>query len=116
MVKGDEYLQERRLLFIDLRLKTPNKKAKKLSDDEAADLREEHLAYCARLKKQGKLWGAGPFRDGTGGMIIYSVDSIEEAMALANKDPSILRGTQKPVIKPWSVGIYSTKWPLTGKG
>ena len=50
---------EPRKLFVDLRIKVLGAKA--------VDNPEEHLAYVARLKKQGKLLMSGPLKMAAGG-------------------------------------------------
>ncbi|MES0491026.1 MAG: YciI family protein [Leptospirales bacterium] len=54
--------------------------------------REAHLANLKILKKEGKLFLAGPFTDTTGSLIIIDVDSLEEAENFIQNDPYVMHG------------------------
>ena len=56
-----------------------------------------HFANIKKLTKEGKLTVAGPFfgQEGEGalaGLFIFKVDSIEEAIRLAEQDPGVQAG------------------------
>ena len=54
-----------------------------------------HFANMERLSKEGKLVLAGPFEedaDGWRGLIVFAVESIEEAKRLTATDPVIVQG------------------------
>ncbi len=58
---------------------------------------EGHFANIKKLTKEGKLAVAGPFfgQEGEGalaGLFIFKVDSIEEAIRLAEQDPGVQAG------------------------
>ena len=58
---------------------------------------EGHFANIKKLTKEGKLAVAGPFfgQEGEGalaGLFIFKVDSIEEAISLAEQDPGVQAG------------------------
>lgn len=58
---------------------------------------EGHFANIKKLTKEGKLTVAGPFfgQEGEGalaGLFIFKVDSIEEAIRLAEQDPGVKSG------------------------
>ena len=59
-----------------------------------------------RLKEAGKLLLAGPLVDGSMGLLVFTTDSLEEALALSKDDPTVVRGVQTPNIKQWRVNIY----------
>ncbi|KAB3526746.1 YciI family protein [Alkaliphilus serpentinus] len=65
-------------------------------------IREEHLQYLKDLIAEEKIYGKGPFTDGSGGMIIFKVDSFEEAEALMKKDPVIVENTRSFRMKEWN--------------
>lgn len=54
--------------------------------------REEHLATLRKLQEAGKLYMAGPFTDGSGSLVIFDVENIEEARSIADKDPYVVLG------------------------
>lgn len=55
--------------------------------DQIAEVRPAHRQYLSSLKEQGKLWASGPFVDDSGALIIYEVDSEEEARTIIGGDP-----------------------------
>ena len=66
-------------------------------DDETLDrLQAEHLAYLGRLRDEGRIVTNGPVLDppdaSLRGLVFYSVESLEEARALAERDPSVVAG------------------------
>jgi uncharacterized protein YciI len=68
-----------------------------------AKIQKAHLAHMDSIAKLGKLCIAGPFLDDwdTRGIVIYSVDSLEEAKGLAEADPAVKAGRLAVEIHPW---------------
>jgi len=64
-----------------------------------------HMEYLERLDEQGKIFGRGPFADGSGGMVVYIADSMEEAEKLAKKDPHVLERVRRLELKEWKIWI-----------
>jgi len=62
-----------------------------------------HIEYLDKLDQQGKIFGRGPFSDGSGGMIIYIADTLEEARYMAENDPHVLEGVRRLELKEWEV-------------
>jgi uncharacterized protein YciI len=56
--------------------------------------RPKHLAYLEDLEKRSKIFLKARFVDGSGGMIIYKADSLEEAEVLAMNDPFVIEGAR----------------------
>lgn len=73
--------------------------------EESARLQKEHLAYMDGQAKQGKLIVAGPFVEPgiNRGIVIYRVESAEEAAARANADPMVKVGRLVVELHPWSI-------------
>ena len=76
-----------------------------------AELQRAHLQNINRLAEEGKLVLAGPFF-GSGelrGIYIFDAQSIEEAEALTNSDPSIQAGALEMELKEWygSAGLMA---------
>ncbi|HEY8425899.1 MAG TPA: YciI family protein [Limnochordales bacterium] len=65
-------------------------------------LRPAHLEYISRLHREGKVVMAGPFGDGSGGMVIYRVDSVDEARRLVLDDPVVSGGARRFTLLPWT--------------
>jgi len=66
-----------------------------------AKIRPDHLAYLDNLYRENKVWMAGGFADGKGGMVIYRADSWEEAKKLAEADPVVAQGARTLELREW---------------
>lgn len=66
-------------------------------ETERSKLFEGHFSNMGKLAEEGKLVLAGPFMDAPPkrGLFILNVDTIEEAQALVQSDPSIAAGIFK---------------------
>lgn len=89
--------------------------AAEISDEEADEIQEMHLAHLAAMKAAGKLLVAGPFGDRPDeswrGLRIYGT-SVEEARELAERDPAVQRGRFKPVVMTWFVQKGAIAFPV----
>ncbi|MGZ9583535.1 YciI family protein [Paenibacillus marinisediminis] len=65
--------------------------------------RQNHLDYLEKLREQGKVHLKGPFKDGSGGMVIYVADSFEEAKAIAENDPYVVEGVRDLDLREWGI-------------
>lgn len=65
----------------------------------------EHTAYMKELEEQGKVVMAGGFLDGTGGMDILEVDSVEEAVKISDNDPLRRANLIRQDIKPYGTDL-----------
>lgn len=63
--------------------------------------RPQHLQYLNQLFLEGKVLMAGPFEDGTGGMVVYQNVDAESAWQLASGDPAVTSGARTVVVTPW---------------
>ena len=70
-----------------MRPKRPNFLASMTPDERA--VMEQHLAYVRQLFDQGKLLLGGAATDGAIGVLIYRVDSAEEAQRIFDDDPAV---------------------------
>ncbi len=71
------------------------------------DTRPEHVAFLEDLNTRGILAFAGPFLDDTGkpngSLVVFRLDTIEDAKATAAADPYAKAGLFAEVdIKPWN--------------
>lgn len=72
--------------------------------------RPAHRAYLTSLLESGKLFGSGPFMDGSGALIIYEADSPEAADALLKADPFHAAGVFLTwTLRPWNMLFSSIK-------
>lgn len=92
-------MAEPRQLFIDMRIAVGPPEARQA-------LREQHARWLQPLVDQGKVLMGGALADGTGGVIIFEVASREEAVALSQKDPYVVKGLTRANIKVWNVTFY----------
>jgi uncharacterized protein YciI len=71
-------------------------------DSEILDI---HKAYLQKYIDEGKIFAKGPFTDHSGGLVIYKVDSYEEAKEIAENDPAILQKSRKLILKEWKSNL-----------
>ena len=78
----------------------------------AAELQKEHLAHLDKLAKDGKLVVAGPFQNGGDyrGLLIFDVETIDEALKLEGEDPAVKAKRLKMQAFYWW-GAKGTKLP-----
>ncbi len=74
--------------------------------DTRARVRPLHLEYIADLHTQGKVLLGGPIGDGSGAMVVYSVEDEAEARRLVENDPYAAEGVAtEPRLREWTVVI-----------
>lgn len=78
-------------------------------DDELRQkTRPVHREYLRALFDDGKIRISGPWGDDTGAMIVYEVESAEEAQALLDADPYRSAGViANARIKPWTIVLHA---------
>jgi uncharacterized protein YciI len=67
------------------------------------ELRPSHLDYLQKCANEGKIFVCGPFLDGSGGMVIYIADSLEEAKTLAENDPYVVEKVRELDLREWKM-------------
>ena len=71
--------------------------------DKIPEVRPKHREYLGKLHEEGKIWASGPFTDDSGSLIIYEVETEEEARQLIEEDPFHEAGVfASYAIKPWN--------------
>lgn len=85
--EGDTTFVMKRYVFIHL-LAGENRNQDSL---QAAQLQQGHLAHLNAMSDAGKLVLAGPFQDAGEfrGLLIFDVETIEEALKLESEDPAV---------------------------
>jgi uncharacterized protein YciI len=71
--------------------------------DETRRMQEAHLANFQKLAEAGKLIVAGPFGDSGAlrGMLIFKLESVDEARKLMDADPTLKAGRLTLDLHPW---------------
>jgi len=71
--------------------------------DETRRMQEAHLANFGKLAEAGKLIVAGPFGDNGDlrGMLIFKLESVDEAGKLMDADPTLKAGRLTLDLHPW---------------
>lgn len=73
--------------------------------DEAKSVkfRPDHLAYLDKMRREGRIWANGKFKDGAGGLILYRANSYEEVVAIVEQDPYVLNKARTFEIHEWDL-------------
>jgi uncharacterized protein len=71
--------------------------------EKSQTLRQQHLDFLAAREKEGTIFARGRFVDGSGGMVIYKVESFDEVKKLTAADPYVSSGTRGCVIHEWDM-------------
>lgn len=66
-----------------------------------AEVLEEHISYLEKYIDNGKIYAKGPFLDHSGGLVIYNVNSMEEAKDIIDNDPAIVNKSRIYELKEW---------------
>lgn len=74
---------------------------KTINPEKDAEILDEHKAYLQKYIDMGKIYAKGPFTDHSGGLVIYSVGTIEEAKQIIDNDPIIRDKTREYTLKEW---------------
>lgn len=82
--------------------------------DEA--LVRRHCAHLERLEAQGALALAGPFDDGTGGMLVLQGLSESQARAAMAADPFVAEGVRAATLRGWSLSRAENNHMGMGSG
>jgi uncharacterized protein len=65
--------------------------------------RDQHIAFLVDKEKAGKIFARGRFTGGEGGLVIYTAESREEALELAESDPYVSSGARTLELYEWDV-------------
>lgn len=95
---GETYTMQK--YFIVFLKSGPNRSQ---TEEEAAALQEQHLAYLGGLYEQGIINLNGPTGDDSDirGFSVYNVATMDEAKRLASQDPMVKAGRLKIDVHSW---------------
>lgn len=74
-------------------------------EEKSRDYRPHHLQYLEEKRNEGKIFANGRFVDGSGGLVIYKAETLEEAKSLAESDPFVIHKARNYEIHEWEVVI-----------
>ncbi|AFC27728.1 hypothetical protein PM3016_774 [Paenibacillus mucilaginosus 3016] len=74
-----------------------------LDEEKSRVYRPEHLAYLEEQRGKGRIFANGRFPDGSGGMVIYKADNLEQAQQWAAEDPYVLHGARRAEVREWEM-------------
>jgi len=74
---------------------------------------QRHFSYLERLIAKKKVLMAGPVFENAFGLVILNVTSQEEAVALMDKEPSVLDGVHTYELSPMRVSLQAHHVPTT---
>jgi len=60
-----------------------------------------HQTFLRSLQKKGILSAAGVFDDRSGGMLVIEAEGLEDAIAVARKDPLVQAGVERYQVRGW---------------
>ncbi|GGA65802.1 YciI family protein [Ornithinibacillus halotolerans] len=72
-------------------------------EEKSKQYRTEHLSYLEEKVKEGKIFAKGRFVDGTGGLVIYQANRLEQVEEMVKKDPYVITGARDYEIHEWEM-------------
>ena len=78
---------------------------------------EQHKTFMSDLLEAGDMVMGGPFLDSSGGMAILKVESIEDALVIAKRDPAVQSNILNVEVKQWvtplsRMGVLRKRQPI----
>jgi uncharacterized protein len=72
-------------------------------EEKSKKYRPEHLTFLQEKLEAGCIFAKGPFVDGTGGLVIYKAESLEQVETMVKKDPYVVTGARGYDIHEWGM-------------
>lgn len=74
----------------------------KMKDEtKSVEHRQAHLDFVDDMVAQDRLFSYGRLTDGSGGLLVFQAESLEQATDFANLDPYIELGARELSIHEW---------------
>ncbi len=64
-----------------------------------------HVDYMQRLHTEHRVIIEGPFKDNTGMLGIIEAASLDDALAIVNRDPAVMGGVVQAAVHPWHPSV-----------
>lgn len=74
-----------------------------LDHDKSVQYREDHLNFLEVLRNSGTVLLNGKFTDGTGGLVIYKGNGLEEVKEIVEADPYVRNGARSYTLREWEM-------------
>jgi uncharacterized protein len=74
-----------------------------LDEEKNVNMRPQHLDHLEKHRAAGSIFAKGRFADGTGGLVIYQAESLEQARQLAESDPYVISGARRLELHEWEM-------------
>ena len=71
--------------------------------EKSRNYRQQHLEFLKRSEEEGKIFARGRFAKGEGGLVIYTAESHEDALKIAQSDPYISSGARSLELYEWEM-------------
>jgi uncharacterized protein YciI len=72
-------------------------------EEKSKQHRPAHLEFLAQMRKEGKAVMYGRFADGTGGLVIYRGESLEQVESWVKQDPYVANDARDYDIHEWDI-------------
>ncbi len=63
---------------------------------------DAHRRFLAEMREEGRIELSGPFTDASGGAYLLNAGSLDEATAIAHRDPLHVTRASTIVVREWS--------------
>jgi uncharacterized protein YciI len=67
------------------------------------EFRPAHIEFLNRMEEEGKIFARGKFPDGSGGLVVYKCESLEDARKIAESDPYVHNGVRSLELHEWDM-------------
>jgi uncharacterized protein YciI len=74
-----------------------------ISPERSQQFRPQHLEFLTKGREEGWVFANGKFVDGSGGLVIYAAESIDEALGRVKQDPFVREGARGYAIHEWDM-------------
>ncbi|QQK78907.1 hypothetical protein HUG20_02635 [Salicibibacter cibi] len=76
--------------------------------EKSAEYRSQHLDYLEKMRNDGHIFANGRFTDGSGGLVIYTAQNLEQAVRYVQNDPFVIHKARGYEIHEWDMVLPGT--------
>ncbi|MFD1848698.1 YciI family protein [Oceanobacillus bengalensis] len=70
-------------------------------EEKSKAFRPAHLSFLEEKEEEGFIFAKGRFADGSGGLVIYKGEIMEQVEELVKQDPYVVKGARDYEIREW---------------